>query len=223
MLKEWLLRHPRFCRYAKAICAFALAAYVARRFGSFVTKRAHEHALSQHSLADGLPPIEYLAGVPAPLAAIAHIVDPTIQPILRPSVEVPFAGTIIEALDADHSEFVVNVAEGEADPDWVVRREIPRPSFTAIAAQGCKQVFGTPLDTPANRLCVRKWLRTFMEKCGHRPTHITRDLEIAIALVFVPSAIEIERDWFEGCTAVQTRKYQAAMASASLGRRKAQE
>lgn len=55
-----------------------------------------------------------------------------------------------------------------------------------------KVKFGTPVDEPANRLVIRKYVSDMMEERGLRPSHIMTYLDLVVELVFVPSESEVQ-------------------------------
>jgi hypothetical protein len=75
-----------------------------------------------------------------------------------------------------------------------VTRRFTRPQrhrFAGNAARAAKVRFSLPVDNHANRLAVHAFLREWMRDHGHRPSHIARDLPIAVELVFCPSESEL--------------------------------
>jgi hypothetical protein len=102
--------------------------------------------------------------------------------------------------DVDYPEVDGDVlAEPEevvADGDEVVEppRRFTQPQrhrFAGNAARAAKVRFSLPVDNPANRLAVHAFLREWMKDHGHRPSHIARDLPIAVELTFCPSEAEV--------------------------------
>jgi hypothetical protein len=95
------------------------------------------------------------------------------------------------ALDADdlvNDDHVIVV--NDCLPNGANHGVLPTP-FIALAAQSAKAHFGVPERTRANELCVRDFIRKFMLDKRHRPSHIARDLPMAVELTFVPSEAEL--------------------------------
>lgn len=126
---------------------------------------------------------------------------------------VPIADQLIHNMDADQDAHWEDQNDNEDEPPkWRIIRDTPRLPFVGASVQACKAVFGTPEQNPANRLAVRKWLHAHMMFHGHRPSHIARDIELAISAVFVPSAAEVEANWVEASRAVQLRRFTAELS-----------
>ncbi len=68
---------------------------------------------------------------------------------------------------------------------------LPRPKlYAATVVQTCKNRFGTPEDTRANRLAVRKFALDIMSSHRVRPTHINQIIDVCVDMVFVPNDVE---------------------------------
>jgi hypothetical protein len=81
-----------------------------------------------------------------------------------------------------------------------------RHQFAGCAARAAKVRFSLPVDNHANRLAVHVFLREWMKDHGHRPSHIARDLPIAVELTFCPSKSEILASRMKaGCDIVAER------------------
>jgi hypothetical protein len=88
-----------------------------------------------------------------------------------------------------YGEDIDPVLEGEADVKKVARKH--KGSFRTYLVQMGKAKFGTPTQTEANRLVVRKYLYDLCRERGLVARHIVDHLDMATALVFVPSREEL--------------------------------
>jgi hypothetical protein len=117
--------------------------------------------------------------------------------------------------DVDYPEVDGDVlaesGEGESlDGETVtLARPFTRPQrhrFAGNAARAAKVRFSLPTDNRANRLAVHAFLREWMKDHGHRPSHIARDLPIAVELTFCPSEAEIlAKRMRSGCASMAER------------------
>jgi len=69
-----------------------------------------------------------------------------------------------------------------------------------------KNRFGTPEDTKANRLAVRRYCLDLMNKHGLRPTHIAQVLPVCVSLVFTNSDSDIYAKELESTFAYASRQ-----------------
>jgi hypothetical protein len=93
--------------------------------------------------------------------------------------------------DVDYPDVDDDAFAGPIDAaDDAVERPL-RHRFAGCAARAAKVRFSLPVDNHANRLAVHAFLREWMREHGHRPSHIARDLPIAVELTFCPSKADI--------------------------------
>jgi len=100
---------------------------------------------------------------------------------------------------AQEEEEQANGLLDEAD-DWDADDKLMLPGgsvnnrrrFIGHCARVAKARFGLPQRSKANQLAVRDFLRKYMEEHGHRPSHIARDIEMSVELVFIPSNADVE-------------------------------
>jgi hypothetical protein len=98
--------------------------------------------------------------------------------------------------------------EGPAEP--ARRFTVPqRHRFAGNAARAAKVRFSLPVDNPANRLAVHAFLREWMKDHGHRPSHIARDLPIAVELTFCPSESEVLASRMKRGCEIMAERYRA--------------
>jgi hypothetical protein len=60
--------------------------------------------------------------------------------------------------------------------------------------------FGCPVYNRANRAAVRQYAVKLMQEDGHRPSHISRDINRVVTMSFIPSdefreSVEVGNDW----------------------------
>ncbi len=87
---------------------------------------------------------------------------------------------------------------------WVVSR--PRHYARCVIAQ-TKNRFGTPEDTTANRLAVRKYLLDTMTAHRVRPSHINQLIDICVTMVFVDNNVQNYAKQLEKCAHMLIRKH----------------
>lgn len=73
------------------------------------------------------------------------------------------------------------------------KEAVKRKSFIYKVAMRCKNKFGTPKRTMANRVVVYEFAVKVMQQHGHRPTAIQRDIPTVISLVFQPTKEDLRR------------------------------
>lgn len=105
-------------------------------------------------------------------------------------VEMATASQIAYELDASELDFEDVEFEGNDDKRRISSKH--HGSYRVHLVQRGKAKFGTPTRCEANRLVVRKFLYDTCREDGLVARHINEHIDIATALVFVPSRRELE-------------------------------
>lgn len=113
---------------------------------------------------------------------LVYLLRPQKRPIVDRNIET-LASDIMQGVDS-------NAASAKMDIDNMGSTRKSGPFIAYIVVQA-KAEFGLLKRLEANRLMVRKFLLELMKAQGMRPTHIAQHLDIAVAMVFVPSDSDI--------------------------------
>jgi len=112
----------------------------------------------------------------------------------------PWQVTVLSDLTIEaHDEVEEELLDGQ-EPNPPTRRQ-----YIAQCAAIAKATFGTPERSAANDLAIRDFLRRLMTNDRHRPSHINRDIPLAIELVYLPANSELEAIRFRHSAAAQER------------------
>jgi hypothetical protein len=101
---------------------------------------------------------------------------------------------IPEEVDLLAEDVMANVDAGECGEDEEDHFFVPegnRGKFLAKIVLLAKAEFGLLKRLESNRLMVRKYLRDLMRERGMRPSHIAQQLDVGVALFFVPSETDV--------------------------------
>jgi hypothetical protein len=101
---------------------------------------------------------------------------------------------IPEDVDLLAKDVMANVDAGECEEEEGSHFYVPdgnRGKFLAKIVLLAKAEFGLLKRLESNRLMVRKYLRDLMRERGMRPSHIAQQLDVGVALFFVPNEADV--------------------------------
>lgn len=108
-----------------------------------------------------------------------------------------------------------NVVDSVEIKTKVKRRVRQRAPFRAYLVRIGKAKFGVLADTPANRMCVRKYLYDACIDHGVLARHIADCLDIAVSLVFVRTDSELINAAAASCNYVKKQSWVASLLGCS--------
>lgn len=107
-----------------------------------------------------------------------------------------------------------NVIDAVEIKTKVKRKVRQRAPFRAYLVRIGKAKFGVLSDTPANRMCVRKYLYDACIEHGVLARHIADSLDIAVSLVFVRTDSELINAAAASCNYVRKQSWIASLLGA---------